>query len=147
MQAKKVVEPFGKINCYITSRNTWRVTATILMEPRREGTQPGIALDGSSSMRMAYGYGITPVNLVSPVAKRITSCLAGKLDADGGTTFLYWATGGRGDEIEVVGDLTSLEALEHPFGPPKHFGDRDKKGDKKGTPYFSVKCTVSPFLL
>lgn len=123
MQARKVVEPFGEVNCYTTTRNTWRVTATILMEPRREGTQTGIALDGSSSMRMAYGFGPAPMNVVSPVAKRITSYLAGKLDADGGTTFLYWATGERGDEIEVVGDLTALEALDHPFGPPKVFGD------------------------
>ncbi len=90
MQAKKVVEPFGEVNCYTTTRNTWRVTATILMEPRRQGAQTGIALDGSSSMCMAYGYGNTPVNVVSPVAKRITSYLAGKLDADGGTTFIYW---------------------------------------------------------
>src|SRR5688572_8789604 len=123
MQAKKVVEPFGEVNCYTTTRNTRRVTATILMEPRREGTQTGIALDGSSSMRPAYGFGPTPMNVVSPVAKRITSYLAGKLDADGGTTFIYWATGLRGDEIEVVGDLKAIEALEHPFGPPKNFGD------------------------
>ena len=123
MQAKKVVEPFGEVNCYTTNRNVWRVTATILMEPRREGTQTGIALDGSSSMRMNYGYGDIPVNQVSPAAQRIASYLAGKLDADGGTTFLYWATGERGDEIEVVGDLTAKEALDHPFGPPKVYGN------------------------
>lgn len=123
MQAKKVVEPFGEVNCYTTNRNVWRVTATILMEPRREGTRTGIALDGSSSMRMAYGYGDMRVNQVSPVAQRISSYLAGKLDADGGTTFIYWATGERGDQVEVVGDLTSQEALNHPFGPPRVFGN------------------------
>jgi hypothetical protein len=143
MQAKKVVEPFGEVNCYMTTRNTWRVTATILMESRREGTQTGIALDGSSSMRMAYGFGPTPMNVVSPVAKRITSYLAGKLDADGGTTFIYWATGERGDEIEVVGDLKSLEALEHPFGPPKNFGDNTQL--LPAVKYFAERFADAPW--
>ena len=34
-----------------------RVWASILMEPDREGTQTGIALDGSGSMSKLYGVG------------------------------------------------------------------------------------------
>ena len=43
-QLKKVVDPFGEVNVYPAAGGKLRVTATILMEPRREGTQTGIAL-------------------------------------------------------------------------------------------------------
>ena len=49
-QLKNVVEPFGEVNVYPAPDGKLRVVATILMEPRREGTQTGIALDGSGSM-------------------------------------------------------------------------------------------------
>src|SRR5215212_7693944 len=118
MQLKKVVEPFGEVNVH-PAGNKVRVVATILMEPSREGTQTGIALDGSGSMQEAYGVG-QPVgflaslfgkksaatNEITPVAQKICSHLAGKLDADGGTTCIYWAVGPGGSEIQVVGDLT-----------------------------------------
>ena len=123
MQVKKPVDPFGEVNVHTTNRGMIRVTATILMEPRREGTQTGIALDGSSSMRMLYGFGATPVNQVTPVTQRICSYLASKIDADGGTTVIYWATGFRGDQIEVIGDFRAEEAERHTFGPPKEFGN------------------------
>jgi hypothetical protein len=123
VQVKKPVDPFGEVNVYATNRGVVRVTATILMEPRREGTQTGIALDGSSSMRLLYGYGATPVNQVEPVAQRICSYLASKIDADGGTTVIYWATGFRGDQLEIIGDLRAEEALKHHFGPPKEYGN------------------------
>ena len=122
VQVRKAVDPFGEVNVYPTNRGKVRVTATILMEPRREGTQTGIALDGSSSMRVLYGYGQTPVNQVTPVAQRICAYLASKIDADGGTTVVYWATGPRGDQIEVIGDLRAEEAERHTFGPPKEYG-------------------------
>jgi hypothetical protein len=122
-QVKNVVDPFGEVNVHTTNRGMVRVTATILMEPRREGTQTGIALDGSSSMRILYGMGATPVNQVEPVAQRICSYLASKIDSDGGTTVIYWATGFRGDQIEVIGDLRADEAIKHHFGPPREYGN------------------------
>jgi len=135
MQLKKVVEPFGEVNVYPSGSQT-RVVATILMEPRREGTQTGIALDGSGSMSALYGIGEQPsmlgslfgwgakqpVNQITPVAQKICSYLAGRIDADGGTTVIYWATGPGGSRIEEVGDLTAEQAAKHVFGPPKEFG-------------------------
>ena len=47
-------EAFGEINISRTKTET-RVQLTILMEPEIEGVQTGIALDGSSSMRGAFG--------------------------------------------------------------------------------------------
>lgn len=122
-QIKKCLLPFGEVNVYTTNRKVWRVTATLLMEPRRDGTKTGIGLDGSSSMRLLYGMGPLPVNQVTPVAQRICSHLANRIDADGATTFIHWATGDRGDQIEVVGDLRAEAALEHTFGAPREFGN------------------------
>src|SRR5262245_10540985 len=135
-QVKKVVDPFGEVNVHPAGRGKVRVTATILMEPRREGTQTGIALDGSGSMEALYGVAQgaggflaslfgrkkQTVNEVTPVAQKLCAYLAGKIDADGGTTVIYWATGPGGSRIEVVGDLRADEAERHYFGPPREFG-------------------------
>jgi hypothetical protein len=133
-QLKKVVEPFGEVNVHPGSSGKIRVVATILMEPSREGTQTGIALDGSGSMAPLYGIGESsggflglfgrkkPANQVTPVAQKICSYLASKIDADGGTTCIYWATGPGGGRVEKIGDLTADQAAKHEFVPPKDFG-------------------------
>jgi hypothetical protein len=61
-------------------------------------------------------------NEVTPVAQQICAYLARKIDADGGTTVIYWSTGENGGQIEVVGDLRADEAERHVFGPPREFG-------------------------
>jgi hypothetical protein len=135
-QLKKVVEPFGEVNIYPSAGGKVRVVATILMEPHKEGAQTGIALDGSGSMAKLYGveensggflaslfgWKKEGVNEVTPVAQKLCSYLAKKIDADGGTTCIYWATGPGGSQIEEVGDLRAEQAERHVFGPPKHFG-------------------------
>src|SRR5262245_38835027 len=117
MQLKTVVEPFGEVNVHPQPGGRIKVTATVLMEPHREGTQTGIALDGSGSMSELYGVGESSgggffaslfglkkerPNLVSPVAQKLCAYLARKIDADGGTTCIYWATGPGGGKVEVV---------------------------------------------
>jgi hypothetical protein len=134
-QLKKVVEPFGEVNVHTTSSGKRKVVATILMEPHKEGAQTGIALDGSGSMAKLYGDGEKPGflaslfgsakethNEVTPVAQKICSYLARKIDADGGTTCIYWAVGDGGSQIEQVGDLTADQAEKHVFGPPRSYG-------------------------
>jgi hypothetical protein len=136
-QLKSVVEPFGEVNVHPSPGGKVRVVATILMEPHKEGAQTGIALDGSASMATNYGieeegaggflaslFGFkkTPVNLVAPVAQKICAYLARKIDADGGTTCIYWAVGPGGSQIEEIGDFTADQAERHPFGPPREFG-------------------------
>ena len=134
-QLKKVVEPFGEVNVYPSGGKN-RVVATILMEPHKEGAQTGIALDGSGSMSKLYGveeesggflaalFGKKKqtINEVTPVAQKICSYLARKIDADGGTTCIYWAVGPGGSQIQEVGDLRADEAERHVFGPPDNFG-------------------------
>ncbi|MFQ3591590.1 MAG: VWA domain-containing protein [Gemmataceae bacterium] len=133
-QLKSVVDPFGEINVFPAQGTTRKVVATILMSPYKEGTQTGIALDGSASMRRSYGEeGGTrvvsslfaspkPTNEITPIAQKLCSHLARHLDADGGTTVIYWAVGPNGAEIEVVGDLSAEQAERHAFGPPKEYG-------------------------
>jgi hypothetical protein len=135
-QLKKIVEPFGEVNVHPAAGGKVRVVATILMEPNKEGAQTGIALDGSGSMAGLYGveeggggffaslFGFKkqPQNEVTPVAQKVCSYLARKIDADGGTTCIYWATGSGGSQIEVIGDLTADQAERHIFGPPREFG-------------------------
>jgi hypothetical protein len=134
-QVKKVVDPFGEVNVHPNPGGKLRVTATILMEPRREGTQTGIALDGSGSMEPLYGSGggggflaglfgrkKPTANEITPVARRICAYLARNIDADGGTTVIYWATGPGGSRIEQVGDLRAEQAEAHVFGPPREYG-------------------------
>jgi hypothetical protein len=133
-QLKNVVEPFGEVNVHPGPGGGVRVLATILMEPEREGTQTGIALDGSGSMRKLYGQEtgggvLSPIfakprveNIVTPVAQKLCAYLARKIDADAGTTCIYWATGTNGSQIEVVGDLTADQAEKYTFHGPKDFG-------------------------
>src|SRR6185437_6338028 len=52
----------------------------------------------------------------------LCSYLARRIDADGGTTCIYWAVGPNGGEIEVVGDFSADQAEQHTFGPPQDFG-------------------------
>ncbi len=135
-QLKNVVEPFGEVNVSTTPRGTQRVVATILMEPHKEGAQTGIALDGSGSMHKLYGVegdsgGVLSslfggpkraVNEITPVAQKVCAYLARKIDADGGTSVIYWAVGPGGGQVQEVGDLTADQAERHTFGPPNDFG-------------------------
>ncbi len=134
-QLKNVVDPFGEVNVYPAGGGRVRVVATILMEPHKEGAQTGIALDGSGSMAKLYGVEdgsrvLSPIfggpkklhNDITPVAQQLCAYLAKKIDADGGTTCIYWAVGPGGGQIEQVGDLTAEQAEKHVFGPPRDFG-------------------------
>ncbi len=134
-QLKQVVDPFGEVNVYPAPGGKVRIVATILMEPHKEGAQTGIALDGSGSMSKLYGVEdgsriLSPIfggpkkltNEITPIAQNLCAYLARKIDADGGTTCIYWAVGENGGGIQEVGDLTADEAERHVFGPPSDFG-------------------------
>ncbi|MCS7046617.1 MAG: VWA domain-containing protein [Gemmataceae bacterium] len=133
-QLKKVVDPFGEVNVHPLPGGVLGVTATILMEPRREGTQTGIALDGSGSMRKLFGDNpgggvVSPLfakpkleNVIAPVAQKICAYLARTVDADKSTTCIYWAVGANGAEIEPIGNLTAEEAERYPFTGPRDYG-------------------------
>ncbi len=154
-QLKSVVEPFGEVNVRIASGGKVKVTATILMEPHKEGCQTGVALDGSGSMAPLYGVGtggpVSPMfapqqtqpNQVSPVAQKICAYLARKIDADGGTTCIYWATGPGGSQYEELGDFTGDEVEFHTFNAPQNFGTGTQL--LPAVRYFTERFKDAPF--
>jgi hypothetical protein len=166
---KMLHEAFGELN--MTPKNDkLEIVLTILMQPVKEGSQTGVALDGSSSMQqqlgrawvyasnvdnavlerlknegkaksliqdgkpvleytnegwqelIALGYVVQSENVVEPIAREVIPHLADKIDADGGTTLIYWACGSNGDKIEEVGDLTADEARVANYNGPKDWG-------------------------
>jgi hypothetical protein len=133
-QLKNVTEPFGEVDVFPTPDGGIRVWASILMEPRKEGSQTGIAIDGSGSMRKLFGQdtggGVVSSifakpkaqNHVTPVAQKLCAYLARNIDADGGTTCIYWAVGTNGAQVEVIGDLTADQAETYDFKGPHDFG-------------------------
>lgn len=162
-------EAFGELN--ISPRgDRAEVVLTILMEPVKEGSQTGVALDGSASMQEPFGRGyrydasfteavadelkarglaqdilrdgqnltqystsgweelikrkcvLQTDNVVEPIARDVVPHLAEKIDADGGTTVIYWACGENGDRIEEAGDLTAAAAKEASYTGPQDWG-------------------------
>lgn len=64
-------------------------------------------------------------NLVQEQARKFLAYFAENVDADGGTTLIYWACGNAGNEYEVVGDFTHVQcaALEIKGPREKKWGD------------------------
>lgn len=76
------------------------------------------AMDAKTDL-VRQGYSVWTGNDVDPLAREVTAYLASKLDADGGTTVIYWACG-DGTAIDVVGDLTAEQCKQTYFGGPKN---------------------------
>jgi len=162
-------DAFGELNLTAQADRV-DVVVTLLMEPVKEGSQTGVALDGSESMQSPFGDTwsytekfdrsvidrltregkgqlietdgskyfeaskeglaemkagglIVPTkNEVEPIAREVIPYLAEKIDADGGTTAIYWACGEKGDQIEVIGDLTATNAQTAEYQGPENWG-------------------------
>ena len=67
---------------------------------------------------MQKGYLRLTANIVQPLAREFLAYLAGNLDADGGTTVIYWACG-MGDSLEVIGDVTAQQCATLELKGPK----------------------------
>ena len=77
---------------------------------------PILNLQAKADLVSRRHFNWTP-NLIEPLAREVTAYLASNLDADGGTTVIYWACG-DGSQIEEVGDLTAEDCRIAPFGGP-----------------------------
>lgn len=64
------------------------------------------------------GYIKPSDNIVQPLAQQFITYLANNLDADGGTTVIYWA-GGDGSSIELLGDFTEEQCRQLEVNGPK----------------------------
>ena len=122
----RTVNPLGKVVVEYLPNKTKKVKAYLLAEHIRKGVQTGIAIEGSKLMKEAYG--ITGAaqgkpNLLSIIAQKTGSYLARKVDDDGNTTLIYWATGARGDAIQTIGDLSAYDIEQFKFTGPTAFGE------------------------
>lgn len=75
-----------------------------IQEQQRDGAATAVFKPEAYEDALTRGHLRWTVNAVEPEARRFVQYLAENLDADGGTTLIYWACGG-GAEIEVVGDV------------------------------------------
>jgi len=136
LDSSQVVTPFGKINFWREPDGSKKVRAYIVIERPFEGAKSGIAIDGSASLRPAYGYSTKLLdlfstskgnpNLVSSEAKKICAYLAKHLDVEGTTKAIYWATNTGKDGLEVIGDLTESQAGSFDFKGPQKFGSKTR---------------------
>lgn len=106
-----------------------------------QGQQYPIFSDEAKTDMVQKGHFVWSKNEIEPLVRRVTGYLAANLDADGGTTVIYWACGPEGDEMEEIGDLTAEDCgnakiagpLKVPFGGAtkltpavRYFADRFK---------------------
>jgi hypothetical protein len=126
-QLRRVSRPFGEVNVGGSVNGRRQVSVTVPMGVHKEGSQTGVALDASGSMQASYNepLGGGPSELCR-VARHFCSHLAGNVDADGGTTAIYWALGRSGGDTQFIADLTTETAPSHPFAAPAHLGGGTK---------------------
>lgn len=89
---------------------------------QHQGQNIPILLDEAKNDLVTQRFFRWTKNSLEPIARDMTAYLAGNLDADGGTTVIYWACGEEGNLIEVIGDLTSEDCKTARFGGPSVHG-------------------------
>ncbi len=84
-----------------------------------QGQQIPILSEAAEYDLVNQGYFDWSKNDLEPMAREFTAYLADNLDEDGGTTVIYWACGDRGDQVEVIGDLTVDDCRNQAFVGPR----------------------------
>ena len=93
-----------------------KVPADVLNQYEQRGWLTQAVEDGRKVKRLlkeAYddaikqGYLKMSDNIIQAKAREFIAYLASELDADGGTTVIYWACGADGSATEVLGDFTA----------------------------------------
>lgn len=104
------------------------VEVTFALDPTVEALAAAFYMDGSASMQQSGNYGRKGLfglgkqrNPVEEAMRIAVPYVAGK-DANGRCRVAYWATGGKGQDIEVIGELSGPEAATAEFDGPANFG-------------------------
>jgi hypothetical protein len=106
-----------------------KIPATEEAEYERKGWIKRIVEDGRSVRRVqreayedaiAKGHLRMSANVVESIAREFIAYLARELDADGGTTVIYWACGNDGSAVEVIGDYTAEQCATLNLTGPKN---------------------------
>lgn len=133
LPGSRVVEPLGEVNVWTQPDGAIRVRATILMVPNVAGAETGLAIDGSASMKGAFGgegscsalFGATSPNTVEAVARTVAERLA-SFSSSAKTDVVYWACGPDGSEIEAMGEVNASSAKRMGFPGPRQYGTGTK---------------------
>jgi hypothetical protein len=80
-------------------------------EAFRDGRTVKTLEESAYSDAIARGFLQRTANIMEPMAREFVGYLADNLDADGGTTVIYWACG-DGSQYEVVGDFTGQQCRQ-----------------------------------
>lgn len=83
-----------------------------------KGQQYPIFSEDAKADMVRRGHFVWSKNEIEGLVRRVTGYLAANLDADGGTTVIYWACGPEGNELEVIGDLTAEDCGNAKIGGP-----------------------------
>jgi hypothetical protein len=94
-----------------------------LREEWRDGRKVASFEPEGYEQAIAQGHLQRSKNVIEPLARDFIAYLAGNLDADGGTTVIYWACG-DGSACEVLGDFTADQCGTLSLSGPAqaHFG-------------------------
>jgi hypothetical protein len=92
-----------------------------IREQKRDGATLPIFQPQAYEDAIAKGYLRWTENTVEPETRRFVQYLAENIDADGGTTLIYWACG-KGDAIETVGDIRGEDCAVLPIQGPATAG-------------------------
>lgn len=133
LASSQLVSPFGKVEVERRKDGSARVRALVQVERQIENAKTGLALDGSASMRPAYGFASglvgalfssrrSGVNQVSQEAQRLCSHLAQAVDVDQKAAAIYWGTSDRSEGVEPIGEFSEVEAARFEFTGPRQFG-------------------------
>lgn len=131
--SSSMTRAFGGENMYFTRALTDAETSDLISK----GLIEVFEQDGQSMCRMLHGchehllqQGILRIskdeNEVQNVCRTAIPLLAEEIDADGGTTVLYWAMGADGSGIELMGDLTAEEAKTAEYKGVSDWGNGTK---------------------
>jgi hypothetical protein len=86
---------------------------------KQDGRDVVIYTDAAVEDALERGYMRRTENEVESLAREMTAYLASSLDADGGTTVIYWACGQSGNEFEECGDFTAEQCKTIMLGGPQ----------------------------
>lgn len=84
-----------------------------------QGQNIPIFSDEAKADMVQRGHFVWTKNEIEPLVRRVTGYLAANLDADGGTTVIYWACGPEGADLEEIGDLTAEDCAHARIAGPQ----------------------------
>jgi hypothetical protein len=84
----------------------------------QDGSKHLIWSDKGTEDAIERGHLVRTKNEVEPLSREMTAYLADNLDADGGTTVIYWACG-DGSNYEALGDFTAQQCATMKINGPE----------------------------